>query len=323
VNDTPVAPRLHKTIVVQANGEPPEQVDDLGHPGVARRRVPMPERWVKGFGEVQVALVGSQPRFRVNAIQARRFIADLPRGRAGELSLWADAAAGGVRLTPTRRGEAVPVAGASRLRTLEPLMRFATSLSAYGQVTGAHAAPAAWVIELPGARVTITLSPDRTRGFSGEGGMLMDLARRAARENADTVELAVLVSERFTEPDARGRSGLDHTRTRAALGWLGAHGRLGYDVAAGEYFRRRLPYPDGLLDSDPPRLRDARSLVDAGAVADAGDHSYTVRSEAREYVVRLDDAGGYACTCPWIAKHETSRGPCKHVLAAAIATQSR
>ncbi len=60
--------------------------------------------------------------------------------------------------------------------------------------------------------------------------------------------------------------------------------------------------------------RDARALVDAGAVRLDGDIAY-VRSGDAEHVVRRTGAGA-RCTCPWFGKHQGSRGPCKHVLAA-------
>jgi uncharacterized Zn finger protein len=34
-------------------------------------------------------------------------------------------------------------------------------------------------------------------------------------------------------------------------------------------------------------------------------------------------AGQDTCTCPWWGKHQGTRGPCKHVLAARIAASSR
>ena len=60
--------------------------------------------------------------------------------------------------------------GAGRLRVLEPLLRYATALRAYGAETAAGALPqaSAWVLELPGARVTLGLSPER-RGVLGRG----------------------------------------------------------------------------------------------------------------------------------------------------------
>jgi hypothetical protein len=120
-------------------------------------------------------------------------------------------------------------------------------------------------------------------------------------------------------PFSRQATALDYRSSTpdAALTWLGIHGHLGFDRADAAYFWRRLPYPDELLAADPPRLRDAKRLLAAGAVKLATGGSARVHSEGREYRTRIS-VGGFTCTCPWIAKPGISRGPCKHVLATAI-----
>jgi hypothetical protein len=145
----------------------------------------------------------------------------------------------------------------------------------------------------------------------------MDLASDQAASDALAVQGAVAGSARFSLEQAADASGLINHRSRAALTWLGIHGHIGFDAADNAYFWRRLPYPGSALASDPARLRDAKALVDAHAVRLAGDGTCTVRSEDREYRARVGSAD-YHCTCPWISKHGTTRGPCKHVLAAAI-----
>ena len=84
--------------------------------------------------------------------------------------MWATQAARSLRLATQATPGAVCVAGPERLRVLEPLLRYATALRAYGAETAAGALPqaSAWVLELPGARVTLGLSPKR-RGVLGRG----------------------------------------------------------------------------------------------------------------------------------------------------------
>jgi hypothetical protein len=173
------------------------------------------------------------------------------------------------------------VAAPARLRALEPLARHATRLLAYGTPDATEPSTVAWVLELPGARLTLTLSPDRSRGFSGEGGFLFDLLEE--------------------DGGATGR---------------GFYGELGYDVGDGAYFERRLPYPREVLRREPARLRDARKL--AGAVTPAADGSALVTSRGRDYRVS-GEGRERRCTCEWMAKHGTARGPCKHVLASLLA----
>jgi SWIM zinc finger len=114
-------------------------------------------------------------------------------------------------------------------------------------------------------------------------------------------------------PRLAEQSGLSADRVRRALGRLGAAGRVGYDAHEDAYFHRELPYDPAALDAMHPRLRDAKALVEQSAVRFDGDVAH-VRSGDVDYVVRAV-AGGHRCSCPWYAKHQGTRGPCKHVLA--------
>lgn len=174
-------------------------------------------------------------------------------------------------------------------------------------------------MHLRDARLVLVLSPDVSRGFSGEGGVLWDLADDLTVDDADLVS-SLLAYEPVIDVAALARSaGLSQERVRRALGRLGAAGRVGYDNADGAFFHRELPYDPAVLESMHPRLRDARALLEAGAVRDAADRDITyVRSGDAEHVVRHVD-GGYRCSCPWFGKHKGTRGPCKHALAAELA----
>jgi hypothetical protein len=297
-------------------GEDSVEVQTL-EASVVERRVPLPERWVKGFGEVQVALADAAPLLQLGRVEAQRFIRGLPRGRAGDSTVWAEPAGAAPRLATNRRPGAVCLAAPSRLRILEPLARFASGLSAYGDPDATEPSAVAWVLALEGGRVCVTLSPERIRGFSGEGGLLFHLISGQAAADADTLRVATTSLERFSINEAAETDQLSRVRAAAALTWLGVHGHLGFDTVDRAYFHRRLPYPEDVLVTDPPRLRDARALADADAVKLAADGSAKVLSEGREYRSSVDDAG-FRCSCPWVAKHGTSRGPCKHVLAVAI-----
>jgi SWIM zinc finger len=259
---------------------------------VVERRVPLPERWVKGFGEVQVAVMRMAPVLELDHVAARRFLDGLP---AGKSTVWALGPS--LRITRSWQPGAVCLAGTSRLRILRPLARYATSLRAFSDPDASDATAVAWVLGLPGGRITVTLSPDASRGFSGEGGMLLDLVS-APPEIGSSTELPA---------DA------------ATLTWLGLQGRIGYDAADQACFWRHLPYPDEALRADPPRLRDARALV--SGVRSHPDGGWLVESGTSGYRVQID-AAGFRCTCPWVARHGTSRGPCKHVLAAAIVARA-
>jgi hypothetical protein len=285
---------------------------------VTEKKVPLPERWLKGFAEVQVAGSTMRPVLEVDGAEARRFVRSLPPPAGGRgVPLWVAPAGRGLRLTSRPGG--VCLAGPERLRVLEPLLRFATGLRAYAPAVARPGDPAAsvWELAMDGARMVVTLSPDVSRGFSGEGGVLYDLAAADVTDDADLVSALLAFEPRVDVPRLAREAGLPEERVLRALGALGAAGRVGYDAAEGAYFHRELPYDAEALEGMHPRLRDARALVAAGAVRIEGDVAY-VRSGDAEHVVRTT-VEGPRCSCPWYGKHRDTRGPCKHVLAADLA----
>ncbi|XVQ88374.1 SWIM zinc finger family protein [Microbispora siamensis] len=173
----------------------------------------------------------------------------------------------------------------------------------------------AWELELPGMRYTLVLSPERWRGFSGEGAVLADLATDEA--DADVVGMLLNFEPEVEIGLLADRAGLSSTRVRAALTQLGTAGRVGYDLSEAAYFHRELPYDREHVQHLNPRLTAARALVEAGAVEITGDTA-RVRTGGGLREVGLTDG---SCTCPWWWDHRGSRGPCKHVLAARIAAR--
>ena len=285
------------------------------------RRVPLPDRWVKGFAEVQVASAHMVQRHELPTVEARRFLQSLPRTRTRSVA-WATPAGRGLRLTSRPDGAAVCLAGPERLRLFEKLLPFASALRVYGPVPDRHGAaePSVWELQLEGARVVFALSPELFRGFSGEGGVLSDLA------SVDESVVDRIADELHGEPvidveEVSDATGLPRPSVQSALGALGAAGRVGYDLAQSAYFHRELPYDREVLEKMHPRLLGARELVEQRAVRLRPDGTAIVRSGEADYVVRTEN-GVTRCTCAWFAKHRGERGPCKHVLAVEYARRT-
>ncbi len=288
---------------------------------VVEKKVPLPDRWLRGFAEVQVITAEFDPRGELDGPSAVRFLRTLPR--AQREPLWAVPAGRTLRVTSRPAPGAVCLAGPDRLRTMLPLLRFARALRVYGPPVTHGGGPAAsvWELELPGMRYVLTLSPQHSRGFSGEGAVLEDIATDEAAGDADLLG-ALLSFEPRVEPGLLAeRSGLDLARTRAALTQLGTSGRVGFDAAEAAFFHRELPYDPARVAGLNPRLRSARALVEDGAVRFTSAGTAIVLSGGGEREVRFDGDRA-ACTCPWWFDHRGERGPCKHVLAACIARRA-
>jgi hypothetical protein len=279
---------------------------------VTEKKVPLPERWLKGFAEVQLASATVAPAFEVPAPEARRFIRGLPSSGSRK-PVWVVPAGRGLRITTRPTPDGVSLSGLDRLKPLEPLLRFARSLQAYAAPHDPSGATGLWQLDLDDARLVLVLSPESSRGFSGEGGVLWDLAGEESADDADLICALLAFEPRIDPTRLAAQAGLTEDRISRALGRLGAAGKVGYDAAEAAYFHRELPYDAARLATMHPRLRDATALVDAGSIRLDGDSAY-VRSGDSEHVVRRT-ADGDRCTCPWFAKHKGTRGPCKHVLA--------
>lgn len=167
----------------------------------------------------------------------------------------------GLRLTGRSGQGAVGLAGPERLRVLEPLLRFARALRAYGAGAGDGSAASVWELDLHEARLVVALSPEVSRGFSGEGGVLRDLADPQSAVDADLVSALLAFEPRIDVDRLAAQSGLRHDRVGRALVRLGAAGRVGYDSWEGAYFHRELPYDAAVLE---PLLSGAPAALARG-----------------------------------------------------------
>lgn len=301
---------------------------------LVEKKVPLPDRWLRGFAETQVVAAGFDLRAELPAAEAVRFLRTLTtggtgraggsRGTAGPVQ-WVVPA--GRLLRPASRPVpgAVCLPGPQRLVALQRVLRHARALRVYGPpLTAGDTRPisSAWEVELPGMRLTLVLSPDPARGFSGEGGVLDALASAGSEQDAELVAVLLAWEPRVDVAELAEQAGLSATRVRAALTRLGTAGQVGYDTAEAAFFHRHLPYDAGRAESRNPRLRAARALVAAGAVRPEGDGGALVRVEDHVQRVRRAADGSLGCTCLWWAKYRGGRGPCKHVLAAGLAAES-
>jgi len=294
-----------------------EIVVDVASGSVTERNVPLPARWLKGFGEVQALARQMRPIGELTGTAARRFVRSIPR--TARRPLWASPAGSTFALSATAQPGAACVAGPHRLAELGPLLRFARRLRVYGPEADPSMteAPSAWELDFGAARFTLTLSPEKYRGFSGEGALLGLLADEDVAADASLLAGALDWGSRIDVPAAAARLALTADRVLAGLGYLAASGRVGYDLAEESFFHRELPFGTA-LEAMHPRLASARALTDSGAVTLAGGGAIVLSGDIEH---RVTFGAADQCTCPWWGKHQGSRGPCKHVLAARLAAR--
>jgi hypothetical protein len=284
---------------------------------VVERKVMLPVRWLKSFVEVQAYQARMAPRFTLPGAEALRFLRSLPRASTSRHGLYVVPAGRGVRLSATAAPGALATSGVERLRVLEDVAPFARSLTAYGDDDGQASA---WELDFGGLRYTLTLSEKVWRGFSGEGQALSALARRTDRGLVARARAGLKWQSVLRAGDFAPSLGVGEEAAARALAALGARGLVGFDLGARAYFHREMPFDLKRVEALQPRLTAARKLLAAGGV-EARDGEVLVRGSDVVHRVRLGDGGVTRCTCPWFAKHQATRGPCKHVLAAQLATE--
>jgi predicted nucleic acid-binding Zn finger protein len=290
-----------------------------GEESVVERKVALPVRWLKGLVEVQAYQARMVRKLEVSGFEAARFFRSLPRG-AATTGGWVVPSGRGLRVSQVASGGGVRVGGLQRLHILDDLARHAKALRIYADD---RSQASAWELVLDEARFTLVLSPDVSRGFSGEGQVLAELAAGRWEATLPRVQASLKWDARI-EPDALAKAcAFDRETVTAALGALGARGLVGYDLAEGAYFHRELPFDFEKVEALQPRLLEARKLIGSAGVRIERNDATTGRVEAAvrgtdvEHLVRLGP-DGERCTCPWYAKHRNERGPCKHILAVQI-----
>ncbi|MCA9060862.1 MAG: SWIM zinc finger family protein [Planctomycetaceae bacterium] len=286
------------------------------------KQVRLPPRWMKGLLEVQAVQSRMEQRLHVTGVQALRFLQSLPRMKMNRRTVFVVQSGQTLRLTQVKSSGAVQVGGLERLRIMEPMVRDATAMDSFTDpVTGASG----WVLHLPQSRFHLVLSPEVWRGFSGEGQGLNALAtsdrRLPGKVRAKLKYEAVIDCDRLAESLAVSR---DQIATAVSI--LASRGLAGFDLLAQSYFHRELPFDVSQVEKQQPRLIAARRLL-----AEQKVRIQTISERAAE--LRIETSGGEhrvtltsqddesiqsTCTCPWYSRHQMSRGPCKHILAAQI-----
>lgn len=217
------------------------------------------------------------------------------------------------RLTPTPKPGAVRVEGADRVRVLEPLFTSAKTVRIWYDD---EAQTNAWEIENEVGRYFSLVSPELSRGFSGEGQALERLATGEWQAALPHVTDALGWQSQIDPAQISEKTGMSEGAIEAALAVLGARGLAGYDTSTGRYFHRVLPFDIEKVDQLQPRLKNARELLNQVQIVrqQGADVDAKVPGSDFDHFVRLRFEGN-KCTCRWHSRYQGQRGPCKHILA--------
>lgn len=314
------------------------------------KKVKVPDSWLRGFLNVQAAMGFPLHTFELGRADLRNLLAFIRthKEREGPRSLV-------LRLFPGRKGEAVfepwnsviPLTqstyqgdeelevrlwGRRRLSLLNRLIPKTQRLTAYLMGSGY---PSFWVADLGIATFTLGISGWTVRPFASSG-----LSLANPRESIDPVVLAEVLGhlqhhERTTADEIAVARNISPGAVATALSLLCEQGKTMYDLEVKVWRRREVcdtPLDDLKTESSHQREVDAAALVKAGKVAiqseslSASGHTIAakVAGSKSEFQVALTvDLSGRIidgdCECTWFRYNHLRGGPCKHLLAAAMA----
>jgi hypothetical protein len=281
-------------------------------------QVVLPERWVRAFGEAPTSAASMAQVAELRGPAVAAFLGSLPRAGSPGPTLHLRPVAGTLRPMLDAGPGTVLLDGTARLGGAARVVRFASRMAVHQDPHGATA----WVIDVPGGRLSLQLTAAAYRGFSGNGSLLSLLARPEARRDGQRVAGALRWEPQVDRAALAGALAMTTVEVEGGLAWLGASGRVGYDVAEETWFHRELPVAD--LDAvlrRHPRLVSAQRLVDTNAVRLEGNSWHVRGSTTDGYTVRADAGGDLVCDCAWADDHRAGRGPCKHVLAVLVVSR--
>ncbi len=288
------------------------------------KKVDLPQRWIRGLGEVQVYQSRLVPLCELTPMTLSKLFQTVKATGFGVQHFELQAAT--LRPVFKRSAHSIPIAGLERLRLVQPMLSLTDKIQVWRDSEETDVS--AWQMETKAGSFWLVLSPSLERGFSGEGQANELLATADWKEHLDKV--LQWLGERSTLDPAEGAAQLglrvaDLTATFAALS---ISGLAGFDAASGYYYQRKLPFLSDHIQRWQPRYQNAQRLLDQTRVQILSrsplEHGESVHcsviGDHCEYHVHLHPEHD-TCTCPWYNRYQGKRGSCKHVLAARLAVR--
>ncbi|WP_160138948.1 SWIM zinc finger family protein [Chryseobacterium sp. c4a] len=281
---------------------------------VVERKVPLPVKWIKGLGTVQIYLSESEKQHTFNKIQTQQLFRGMPKGVV-KSDYYLIVRGNKPMFSPVKSVDAVCIGGLHRLRLLEPLLPYIDSMQVFPHP---NMQSTTWQLYMGNIRFSFSLSRESWRGFSGEGALLNSLTTEVPDEWMDALDKYAYANQSFNATTLTIEENLSVSKTENLTRRLAAMGLLGYDLDDNEFFYRRLPFKLSRILGLNPRMKNAEKLIEEGKVEILNNTKE--RTEARvegtgvHHTVILEE-DKERCTCEWFSKYQGERGPCKHVLA--------
>lgn len=285
-----------------------------GESKIIERKVPLPAKWIKGLGTVQVYLSESEKRHTFNKIQTQQLFRGMPKGVV-KSDYYLIVRGNKPIFSPVKSADSVCIGGLHRLRLLEPLLPYIDGLQVFAH---ANMQSTTWQLNMGNIRLSFSLSRECWRGFSGEGAVLDSLISDVPDEWIDALDKYAYANQSFNPGRLTLEENISFDNVKNSTSRLAAMGLLGYDLNDREFFYRRLPFKLSRIIGLNPRIKNAEKLIEDGKVEILNNNKERTEARVRgtgvHHTVIIQEEKE-RCTCEWFSKYQGERGPCKHVLA--------
>jgi len=286
---------------------------------VFERKVKLPLRWIKGFMESQSYLSNFNQSITINGVMLRQFLQTVSNLVKTKDLCYLKKTRTGIRQTQKSDKTTIAIAGIGRLQILKSLARQATGLTIYGN---SNNMASAFKLDFEASRFTLLLSPSVSRGFSGEGQLLTDLATADSTLPIARIRSEINWNDKLTIRTLSSKDNLCEAQSQQVLNILSKEGKIGFDLKNKYWFKRHLSFVTDDFTSLQPRLKSAYKLIkkEKLKVLNSSDHTFLAHIGDVPHVVdKLKDE--FRCSCEWYSKYQLQRGPCKHILAVNLIQQ--
>jgi hypothetical protein len=278
------------------------------------KKVSLPDRWIKGLGNVQVYLSGMALVCQLSKIEAIMLLKSLPKTQIKQ-DFYLVKEANRYKFSPSAKNGLVKIGAIHRLKLITYLLPHINSLSFYKDQ---EEQSIAIVLHFENVQMSFLFSAGAYRGFSGEGKNLENFSLEIPDEYLIGINTVFKANETFNPTLLAIESDIDLSLMNNSHAYLSSIGLLGFDLTEQGHFYRRLPFKLNRLRSLNPRYKNAQKLIDQNHIKVLSDVDGKLTAEVKGtagvvHTLVISEAGHF-CTCHWYTKNQNNRGLCKHVL---------
>lgn len=286
-----------------------------GRVETTEKKVSLPDRWIKGLGNVQVYLSQMEPAFKLNKIEALQLFRAIPK-TAVKTEYFLFKSGNNYTFSAVAKPNSLKIGGIHRLNLMENLLMFVDSISFYKHEDQQSTAV---VLDFKDIQMLFLLSEGVYRGFSGESKNMENLMVQLPEEWLFGINNYFKTNEVFQPTLVSIEHDIQLETMETLQASLSSMGLLGYDLLSNNYFYRKLPFKLSRLKRFNPRLQNAIKLFDEDGVVILQNDKSGIKAEVKgtadvSHIV-AGKSNELQCTCTWFTNNKTNRGLCKHIMA--------